>query len=67
MPDQQTHRFLWKDLNPVKKPEEHMLEVVSFGDKPAATIFQLALRKTADLATNIRQRIWMISSAALVQ
>ena len=28
------------------------MEVVSFEDKPAATIGQLALRKTADLATN---------------
>ena len=52
MPDQQTHRFLWRDLNPEKKPEEYMMEVVSFGDKPAATIVLLALRKTADLATN---------------
>ena len=31
MPDQQTHRFLWRDLNPEKKPEEYMMEVVSFG------------------------------------
>ena len=52
MPDQQTHRFVWRDLNPEKKPEDYMMEVVSFGDKPAATIVQLALRKTADLATN---------------
>ena len=51
-PDQQTHRFLLRDLNPEKKPEEYMMEVVSFGDKSAATIVQLALRKIADLATN---------------
>ena len=49
--DQQTHRFLWRDLNPEKKPDEYMVEVVSFGDKPAATIVQLVLRNTADLAT----------------
>ena len=52
IPDRQTHRFLWRDLNPEKKPEEYMMEVMSFGDKPAATNVQLALRKTADLATN---------------
>ena len=52
MLDQQTHRFLWRDPNPEKKPEEYMMEVVSFGDEPAAIIVQLALRKTADVATN---------------
>ena len=52
MPDQQTHRFLWRDLNPVKKPEEFAMKGVSFGDKLSATIVQLALRKTADFATN---------------
>ena len=52
MPDHQTHRFLWRDLNPMEKPEEYMMEVMSFEDKPAAIIVQLALRKTTDLATN---------------
>ena len=50
--DQQTRRFLWRDLIPEKNPDEYMMEVMSFGDKPAATIVQLVLRNTADLATN---------------
>ena len=48
--DQQTHRFLWRDFKRDEKPQEYMMQVVSFGDRPAATIAQLALRKTADLA-----------------
>ena len=48
--DQQTHRFLWRDFEITKAPDEYMMQVVSFKDKPAATIAQLALRKTADLA-----------------
>ena len=48
--DQQTHRFLWRDFRVNEKPEKYMMQVVSFGDRQAATIAQLALRKTADLA-----------------
>ena len=48
--DQQTNRFMWRDFRVNEKPEEYMMQVVSFGDRPAATIAQLALRKTPDLA-----------------
>ena len=48
--DQQTHRFMWRDFRVNEKPEEYMMQVVSFGDRQAATIAQLALRRTADLA-----------------
>ena len=48
--DQQTHRFLWRDFKVNEKPEDYMMQVVSFGDRPAATIAQLALIKTAGLA-----------------
>ena len=48
--DQQTRRFLWRDCRQDDKPDHYMMQVVSFGDRPAATIAQLALRKTAGMA-----------------
>ena len=36
--DQQTHRFLWRDYRQDDKPDHYMMQVVSFGDRPAATI-----------------------------
>ena len=51
-PGQQTHVFLWRDLNIEKEPEEYIMGVGSFGDKSAPTIVQRALQKTADLATS---------------
>ena len=50
--DQQTHRFLWRDFRQDDKPDHYMMQVVSFGDRPAATIAQLALRKTAEMAND---------------
>ena len=48
--DQQIHRFLWRDFQLDNKPDHYMMQVVSFGDRPAATIAQLAMRKTAEMA-----------------
>ena len=44
--DQHTHRFLWRDINS-GKPDVYIMTAVSFGDKPAAAIAGLALKKTA--------------------
>ena len=49
--DQHTHRFLWRDYRLTDEQDEYMMQVVSFGDRPAATIAQLALR-TAELASD---------------
>ena len=50
--DQHTHRFIWRDYRLKDEPDENMMQVVSFGDRPAATIAQLALRRTAELASD---------------
>ena len=45
--DQQTHRFLWRDLDVNKPPSTYVRTSVCFDDKPASAI--LSLRKTADV------------------
>ena len=50
--EQHTHRFLWSDYRLNDEPNEPMMQVVSFGDRPAATISQLALRRSAELASD---------------
>ena len=49
IPDQHTHRFLWRDLDESCSPDTYVMTAVSFGDKPAGTIATLALRKTAEM------------------
>ena len=49
--DQHTHRFLWRNMNSSVAPDTYAMQCVSFGDKPAGTIAQLALRKTAEMST----------------
>ena len=46
--DQHTHRFLWRDMESNRSPDIYVITSVSFGDKPAGAIAQLALRKTAE-------------------
>ena len=48
--DQHTLRFLWRNLNASHKPAIHVMNVGSFGDKPAGAITMTALRKTAKLS-----------------
>ena len=50
--DQHTHRFLWRDYRLKDEPDEYMMQMVSFGDRPAATIAQLALKRTAELGSD---------------
>ena len=45
--DQHTHRFVWRNLEINNYPETYVLTTATFGDKPAAAISSLALRKTA--------------------
>ena len=47
--DQQTHRFLWRDLED-RPPDVYVITSVSFGDKPAAAMAAVALKKTAELS-----------------
>ena len=41
--DQNTHRFLWRNLNMDRKPDDYAMLSVSFGDKPSAGIAIMAL------------------------
>jgi hypothetical protein len=47
--DQQTHRFLWRDLED-RAPDVYVMTSVSFGDRPAGAIAAVALRKTAEMS-----------------
>ena len=48
--DQHVHRFLWRNLQTDREPDVYVKTVLTFGDKPAAAMAQIALRKTADEA-----------------
>ena len=48
--DQHVHRFLWRNLQTDRKPDVYVKTVLTFGDKPAPAMAQIALRKTADEA-----------------
>ena len=45
--DQMTHLFLWRDCDTKSPPRTYAMTAVNMGDKPSATIAQVALRKTA--------------------
>ena len=46
--DQHVHRFLWRDLEIDRPPDTYVMNVLTFGDKPAPAMAQVALRKTVD-------------------
>ena len=46
--DQQVHRFLRRNLKTDQEPDVYVKTVLTFGDKPAPAMAQIALRKTAD-------------------
>ena len=48
--DQHVNRFLWRNLETEREPDVYVKTVLTFGDKPAAAMAQIALRKTADEA-----------------
>ena len=45
--DQHVHRFLWRNLHTNREPDMYVKTVLTFGDKPAPAMAQIALRKTA--------------------
>ena len=50
--DQMVHLFLWRDCDTDSKPTTYAMTAVNMGDRPSATIAQIALRKTAESALN---------------
>ena len=48
--DQHVHRFLWRNLQTHHDPDVYVKTVLTFGDKPAPAMAQIALRKTAEEA-----------------
>ena len=46
--DQHVHRFLWRNLEVDRPPDTYVMNVLTFGDKPAPAMAQVALRKTAE-------------------
>ena len=46
--DQHVHRYLWRNMQTDRKPDEYIKTVLTFGDKPAPAMAQTALRKTAE-------------------
>ena len=46
--DQHVHRYLWRDLEKERDPETYVKTVLTFEDKPAPAIAQIALQKTAE-------------------
>ena len=48
--NQHVHRFLWRNLQADREPDIYVKTVLTFGDKPAPAMAQIALRKTADEA-----------------
>ena len=46
--DQHVHRFLWTYMDIGRDPDVYIKTVLTFGDKPAPAMAQIALRKTAN-------------------
>lgn len=54
--EQQVHRFLWINLKTDCEPDVYAKTTLTFGDKPASAMAQIALRKTADEAKDVSPR-----------
>ena len=50
--DQHVHRFLWRHMETDRPPDVYVKTVLTFGDKPAPAMAQIALKKTAEEAQN---------------
>ncbi|XP_068203032.1 uncharacterized protein [Palaemon carinicauda] len=46
--DEHTHRFIWRDLDDSRPPDQYVLTTVTFGDRPSGTIAMVALRRTVE-------------------
>lgn len=51
--DQHVHRYRWRNLETNREPDVYVKTVLTFGDKPAPAMAQIALRKTADQAKDL--------------
>ena len=49
-------RVLWRDLDPTQRIRVYGTNTVAFGDRPAAAISTVAVRKTAELYRNINPK-----------
>ena len=47
--EQHTHRFLWRNMEPTRKPDTYVIQRVSFVDKPSGSIATVVLRKTEEM------------------
>ena len=46
--DKHVHRFLWRNLETDKPPDIYKMNVLTFGDRPAPAMAQIALQKMAE-------------------
>ena len=51
--DQHVHRYLWRNLETNRGPDVYVKTVLTFEDKPAPAMAQIAQRKTADQAKDL--------------
>ncbi len=51
--DKHVHRFLWRNLETDRPPDIYAMNVLTFGDKPAPAMAQIALQKTAEEGESI--------------
>ena len=45
--DQHVQRYLWRNMEPDREPDTYVKTVLTFGDRHAPAMAQIALRKTA--------------------
>lgn len=46
--DERVHRFLWREMKTDREPDTYVKTVLTFRDKPAPAMAEIALRKTAE-------------------
>lgn len=64
--DQHCHRFLWREMDTKRKPNQYALTTVTFGDKPGGAIAMIALRKTAQMSSDCPRASKLIESNSYV-
>lgn len=51
--DKHVHRLLWRNLETNRPPDTYVMNVLTFGDKSAPTMAQIALLKTSEEGESI--------------
>ena len=54
--DQYVHRFLWRNFKVNRQPDTYVKTVLTFGDRPAPTRVITAMRKTAKMKEEEKQK-----------